>query len=85
MWLLRFVFSLRFNDVRNLTRFGSGLHFVLVGLQSSYTNKDEELATSFTNAYGVTLRQYHNFVVKGVFSVSYYFALEWIISRTIFL
>lgn len=46
-----------------------GLHFTLIGLQNSWNNKSEELTKSFNDAYGVTLKQYHNFVVKGVFTV----------------
>jgi len=47
-----------------------GLSFTCKGLQATQANPNTELATAFTEAYGLTLKAFHNFVVKGVFSVS---------------
>ena len=46
-----------------------GLDFTCQGMQRVQANKSMELSEAFTEAYGVTLKQYHNFIVKGVFSV----------------
>lgn len=34
------------------------------------SNKSEELSESFTKAYEGSLRQHHNFIVKGAFSLA---------------
>jgi hypothetical protein len=47
-----------------------GLSFTCKALQNAQGNKDEELAAAFTKSYDVTLKKFHNFVVKGIFSVS---------------
>ncbi|KAL7005294.1 hypothetical protein EMMF5_005131 [Cystobasidiomycetes sp. EMM_F5] len=47
-----------------------GLDFTAQGLKINHDNQSEELATSFTSSYNNTLKQYHNFVVKGIFSVA---------------
>ncbi|KAJ3509027.1 hypothetical protein NLJ89_g5437 [Agrocybe chaxingu] len=47
-----------------------GLSFTCKALQNSQANKTEELAAAFTKAYEITLKKFHNFVVKGVFSVA---------------
>ncbi|KAJ1960915.1 hypothetical protein GGI12_003541 [Dipsacomyces acuminosporus] len=47
-----------------------GLEFTALGVSKNLANTNEELTTSFTEAYGKTLKQYHNFVVKGVFSLA---------------
>ncbi|KAL0956829.1 hypothetical protein HGRIS_002940 [Hohenbuehelia grisea] len=47
-----------------------GLYFTCKALQNAQANKNEELAAAFSNSYGVTLKQFHNFVVKGVFAVA---------------
>ncbi|KDQ55791.1 hypothetical protein JAAARDRAFT_180615 [Jaapia argillacea MUCL 33604] len=47
-----------------------GLSFTCKALQNAQANKSEELSVAFTNSYGVTLKQFHNFVVKGVFAVA---------------
>jgi hypothetical protein len=52
-----------------IERFLRGLQFTYLGLKASLANKTEELTASFTGAYDKTLKQYHNFVVKGTFSV----------------
>lgn len=46
-----------------------GLSFTCKALQNAQANQSEELATAFTKSYEGTLKKYHNFVVKGVFSV----------------
>lgn len=48
----------------------SGLKFTALGLRSSQNNPSEELAQSFTKAYESSLKPYHSFVVKGVFSLA---------------
>lgn len=47
-----------------------GLDFTAQALRRSQTHRTEELSESFTKAYEGSLRQYHNFIVKGAFSVS---------------
>lgn len=47
-----------------------GLSFTAKALRNNVTNKDEELSVSFNSAYGKTLSKFHNFVVRGVFSVA---------------
>ncbi|KAF3082135.1 hypothetical protein TWF225_007631 [Orbilia oligospora] len=47
-----------------------GLDFTAKGIRHNLDNPTEELATSFQHAYDGTLKQYHNFVVKGIFSVA---------------
>lgn len=51
------------------------MEFTLIGLQRSIANsgeegvKPEELSVAFAKSYEVTLKKFHNFVVKGVFAV----------------
>jgi len=47
-----------------------GLDFTAQALRRNISNPSEELTQSFSEAYGVTLKKYHNFLVKGVFSVA---------------
>ncbi|PWN35993.1 putative het-c2 protein [Meira miltonrushii] len=47
-----------------------GLDFTAKALRRSVNDKNEELATSFSKAYEGSLRQYHNFVVKGAFALA---------------
>ncbi|KAJ2891710.1 hypothetical protein IWW38_003506 [Coemansia aciculifera] len=47
-----------------------GLEFTAQGLSRSLSNAAEELADSFRQAYEVTLKPLHNFVVKAVFNVA---------------
>ncbi|KAI8320998.1 glycolipid transfer protein [Martensiomyces pterosporus] len=47
-----------------------GLEFTALGVSRNLANANEELTVSFTEAYGKTLKQYHNFVVKGVFNLA---------------
>lgn len=46
-----------------------GLSFTCQALEAAQSNEKEELSVSFTKGYEVTLKKYHNFVVKGIFSV----------------
>ncbi|EIN11532.1 glycolipid transfer protein [Punctularia strigosozonata HHB-11173 SS5] len=47
-----------------------GLSFTCKALQNAQANKSEELSAAFTKSYEVTLKKFHNFVVKGIFSVA---------------
>ncbi|KAI8993931.1 het-c2 protein [Trametes punicea] len=47
-----------------------GLSFTCKALQSAQANPTEELSTAFSKAYEETLKKFHNFVVKGIFSVA---------------
>ncbi|KAK4058847.1 hypothetical protein OIO90_000293 [Microbotryomycetes sp. JL221] len=47
-----------------------GLKFTQVALKRSLNNKQEELSVSFSEAYSVTLKKYHNFVIKPVFALA---------------
>lgn len=51
----------------NLNR---GLDFTAQALRRHVDKTGEELASSFREAYGVTLSKHHNFIVKKVFSVA---------------
>ena len=46
-----------------------GLSFTCKALQNAQADASEELAAAFTKSYEITLKKFHNFVVKGVFSV----------------
>ena len=47
-----------------------GLAFTCKALQIAQADKSKELSAAFSEAYDATLKKYHNFVVKGIFSVS---------------
>jgi len=47
-----------------------GLQFTMIALKLNQANSDQELSVSFSKAYEGTLKQYHNFLVKGVFAVA---------------
>lgn len=47
-----------------------GFEFTSKALRHNINNPNEELATSFQESYNGTLKQHHNFVVKGIFSVA---------------
>lgn len=47
-----------------------GLQFTCKALQIAQQNKTTELAAAFSQAYEATLKKFHNFVVKGIFSVA---------------
>jgi hypothetical protein len=63
MWLLRFL-----KYLRDMTHH-RGLTFTATALRRSITNPSEELCDSFNKSYDVTLKKYHSFVVRPVFSV----------------
>ena len=72
MWLLRCVAREGRRGVGALTKTlcpPSGLDFTAQALRRSIADPSEELSVSFTKAYETSLRQYHNFVVKGAFGV----------------
>ena len=46
-----------------------GQHFTCKGLQNIQANASQELPDAFGKAYDGTLKPYHNFLIKGVFSV----------------
>jgi hypothetical protein len=46
-----------------------GLSFTCQALQNAQKDSSVELSTAFTKSYEATLKQFHNFVVKGIFSV----------------
>jgi hypothetical protein len=47
-----------------------GLHFTSLSLRQNLTNPSQELADSFRSAYTNTLKPYHSFVVKPIFSAA---------------
>jgi len=47
-----------------------GLSFTCKALQNAQQNKSEELAVAFGRSYEHTLKKFHNFVVKGLFTVA---------------
>jgi hypothetical protein len=47
-----------------------GLDFTAQALRKNINNSDEELTTSFTSAYGATLKPHHGMIVKGIFNVA---------------
>lgn len=48
----------------------SGLDFTAQALRHNISNPSEELAQSFREAYGKTLKPHHSFVVKPLFSAA---------------
>ncbi|CAG8468162.1 7188_t:CDS:2 [Scutellospora calospora] len=47
-----------------------GLEFTSVALRRSINETTEELSVSFTNAYGITLKPFHSFVIRPVFALA---------------
>jgi len=47
-----------------------GLDFTGIALSQNVATSSEELSTSFRNAYGSTLKPYHSFMVKPIFSAA---------------
>ncbi|KAK0476725.1 glycolipid transfer protein [Armillaria novae-zelandiae] len=47
-----------------------GLSFTCKALQNAQLKKDEELTVAFSKSYELTLKKFHNFVVKGIFSLA---------------
>lgn len=54
-------------NVVNLT---SGLDFTAQSLRHNLDNQQSELANSFRDAYGNTLKPHHSFVIKPIFSAA---------------
>jgi len=46
------------------------LSFTCKALQNSQAHKTKELTAAFTESYEGTLKKFHNFIVKGIFSVA---------------
>lgn len=53
-----------------LPRFCRGLDFTAQALRRNVDNKDEELSVSFREAYANTLKKFHGFLIRPIFSVS---------------
>ncbi|KAH0830116.1 het-c2 protein [Lanmaoa asiatica] len=47
-----------------------GLLFTYKALHTAQSDPNTELAKAFTKGYEASLRQYHNFIVRGIFSVA---------------
>ncbi|KAI0482501.1 het-c [Xylariaceae sp. FL0804] len=47
-----------------------GLDFTCIALSQNLAKADEELSTSFRNAYGATLKPHHGLLIKPVFSAA---------------
>ncbi|KAF7305887.1 GLTP domain-containing protein [Mycena chlorophos] len=47
-----------------------GQSFTCKALQNAQANPKEELSVAFNDSYANTLKKFHNFVVKGIFSVA---------------
>lgn len=47
-----------------------GLSFTCKALQHAQANASAELSVAFLQSYEGTLKKFHNFVVKGIFTVS---------------
>lgn len=53
-----------------LTHPVSGLDFTAQALRHNISNPSKELADSFRDAYGNTLKPHHSFIVKPIFSAA---------------
>jgi len=47
-----------------------GLDFTAQALRINLSRDNEELSTSFREAYSLTLKQYHSFLIKPIFSAA---------------
>jgi len=47
-----------------------GLDFTAQALRNNLSNPNDELSTSFRDAYGKTLKQYHGLLIKPIFSAA---------------
>ncbi|KAJ1813638.1 hypothetical protein LPJ75_003102, partial [Coemansia sp. RSA 2598] len=47
-----------------------GLDFTAKGIARNIAQPGEELSESFTEAYRLTLKEFHNFIIKGVFNMA---------------
>lgn len=54
---------------RHLVSAHRGLQFTALAMRRSLDNPSEELSESFTQAYAGSLKQFHSFVVKPIFTV----------------
>lgn len=59
-----------------------GLSFTCKSLQNLQANKSEELTAAFTKGYESSLKQFHNFVVKGVFAVRIHTIKRMMVAQT---
>lgn len=57
-------------QVRLLKIIYRGLDFTAQALRHNLSNPSSELAASFRDAYGNTLKQHHSFIVKPIFSAA---------------
>ncbi|KAF8430019.1 glycolipid transfer protein-like protein HET-C2 [Tirmania nivea] len=58
------------NATEGLLWLNRGLDFTAQALRRSHTNSTEELADSFTTAYGATLKKHHGIMVRPLFTVA---------------
>jgi hypothetical protein len=70
VWLTRYVSPISFTNYIANTSLHSGLDFTAQALRHNISNPSLELADSFRNAYGNTLKPHHSFVVKPLFSAA---------------
>jgi hypothetical protein len=54
----------------NITFCYSGLEFTSLAISHNMATPNDELSTSFRNAYGNTLKPHHSFLIKPVFSAA---------------
>jgi hypothetical protein len=47
-----------------------GLSFTCKSLQFAQANKDKELSAAFSHGYDNSLKEFHKFVTRGIFSVA---------------
>lgn len=69
VWLNRYVLKYLCRLITN-ERLISGLDFTAQALRHNITNSSKELADSFREAYGNTLKPHHGFLVKPVFNAA---------------
>ena len=69
VWLNRYVSSPIVHSAL-LKHYYSGLDFTAQALRHNLSNPNKELADSFRDAYGNTLKPHHSFVVKPLFSAA---------------
>jgi hypothetical protein len=61
---------LYFEEMMLIWPYDSALEFTALALTANVDKPTEELADSFRNAYGSTLKPHHSFLVKPVFSAA---------------
>ena len=52
-----------------------GLSFTCKALQSSQSDKTQELSAAFNSSYEATLKKFHSVFIRPIFSVSYFASL----------